>query len=92
MITRIVKLELKPEHLEAFDTLFEHNKEHILSQKGCLALQLLKDINRPNLRFTSSRWEQESDLNAYRSSDLFASIWPNVKPWFAAKAEAWSLH
>jgi heme-degrading monooxygenase HmoA len=44
----------------------------------------------PGHYFTVSDWESEKALNAYRDSALFAEIWPTVKPWFSAKAEAWT--
>ena len=36
--------------------------------------------------------EKEEDLNNYRNSELFKTIWPTIKPWFEVKAEAWSMH
>ena len=34
---------------------------------------------------------KEEDLNNYRNSELFKTIWPTIKPWFEVKAEAWSM-
>jgi heme-degrading monooxygenase HmoA len=40
---------------------------------------------------TYSIWDSEEALNNYRDSELFGELWPKIKPWFAAKAEAWSV-
>ncbi len=59
--------------------------------EGCLHLELLRDINRPNIFFTLSFWENESALEQYRQSSLFQTTWENTKVLFAERAEAWSL-
>ena len=35
--------------------------------------------------------DDEISLENYKNSALFKSIWPNIKVWFDAKPEAWSL-
>jgi len=40
---------------------------------------------------TYSVWDDEKTLENYKNSALFESIWPNIKVWFDAKPEAWSL-
>ena len=36
--------------------------------------------------FTYSRWENDSDLENYRTSYLFKNIWATTKPMFRSKA------
>jgi quinol monooxygenase YgiN len=60
----------------------------IQAQPGCHEVEL--HLGPPGHYFTVSRWSSEKDLDAYRDSSLFAEIWPTVKPWFSAKAEAWT--
>lgn len=91
MIQRIVKMTFRPEEVENFLKLFEETKLKIRARSGCSGLTLLKDIHHPNVFFTYSFWESESDLNAYRDSDLFGSVWRETKSKFESKAEAWSL-
>jgi hypothetical protein len=50
-----------------------------------------QDIHQPNIFFTYSIWDAETDLNNYRDSAFFGVFWKTVKPWFAAKAEVWSF-
>ncbi|MGO1752625.1 MAG: putative quinol monooxygenase [Psychroflexus sp.] len=92
MIVRVVKMIFKPEAIEDFKLIFETSKNKIKSQKGCLYLSMLQDIKEPQVFFTYSYWDNEEDLNNYRKSELFGSVWPKTKMLFADKPEAWSLH
>lgn len=40
---------------------------------------------------TYSHWNTPEDLDNYRTSETFGEIWPNIKPWFKEKPEAWSV-
>ena len=91
MITRIVKLTIAPEHSATFKKNFHKNKELILAQLGCRHVEMLTDVKYPNIHFTYSKWEDESDLNNYRKTELFKGIWVTVKPMFCAMPEAWSV-
>lgn len=88
---RIVKMTFQEEHIEDFKALFESIKTKIKACEGCEHLRLLQDEHRPNIFFTYSIWQALEHLESYRNSDLFITTWKNVKPWFAAKAEAWSV-
>lgn len=90
MITRIVKLDFKTEHIQEFKSLFEESKEKIISQKGCEKVEMLQDVNTKNIFFTYSLWASEEDLNNYRTSALFAGIWSKTKVLFNEKPMAWS--
>lgn len=89
-MTRLVKLTLKPEHLNDFIAHFDTVKEKINAFPGCKGMRLIQDKNNIGVIFTYSEWETDDDLENYRKSELFASIWPTVKSWFDKKAEAWS--
>ncbi len=90
MITRIVKLNITDERIEDFRAAFRSNHPRISGFPGCQEVRLVFDLNNPNIHFTISVWNAESDLENYRHSDIFAEIWSTVKPWFKEKAEAWS--
>jgi quinol monooxygenase YgiN len=90
MITRIVKLNIADAHIADFRATFRNNHARIVGFPGCHEVRLVHDVNDPNIHFTISVWDAESDLNNYRNSEIFASIWSTVKPWFQEKAEAWS--
>jgi len=87
---RIVKLTLKPEYVEDFLNHFETVKNDINAFPGCQGMRLLQEKKAGNILFTYSQWKSNNDLENYRNSKLFLSIWPTVKQWFEAKAEAWS--
>ena len=80
-----------PDQVSTFLDIFEKNKRKIKVFPGCLHLELLKDINKSNVYFTYSYWQTEGDLNSYRESDFFKSLWEKTKNLFAEKAEAYSL-
>ncbi len=91
MFTRIVKMEFKEEKVLTFLDNFEKIKEKIRAFEGCTFLELYQDKNNKDIFFTYSRWENESDLENYRTSDLFKSVWATTKPMFRSKAQAWSV-
>lgn len=91
MIVRFVKLELQSQHIADFKSLTAGEKEDIIAFEGCSFLEILQDITNENLFFSHSHWESEEALNAYRESAFFRGNWEQVKQWFAAKPEAWSL-
>jgi len=91
MIIRIVKMSFQPEKIDEFREIFNASKHLIRNFKGCSHLELLNDINEPGIFFTYSYWEHENDLNTYRHSALFESVWSKTKVLFAAKPEAWSV-
>ena len=91
MILRIVKMKFKAEHCDEFVALFNKYHSQIAQFKNCISVELLRDLNDKQLFFTYSKWESEADLNNYRDSELFKSVWPQTKVLFEQKAEAWSI-
>ena len=91
MITRIVKLHFQEEKVHDFLCLFDQVMTKVNAFPGCQKMHMLRDINNPTIFITHSIWDSEEDLNNYRDSKLFQSIWPTIKPWFAEKPQAWSL-
>jgi len=90
MITRIVKLTIDEAHIFDFRLAFRDNHNRIVGFPGCSDVRLVHDLRNPCVHFTISVWDAESDLDNYRHSEVFEEIWSTVKPWFSAKAEAWS--
>lgn len=88
---RIVKMVFRPEEVVEFEKLFDEVKERIRNFEGCTHLTLLRDKNHSETFFTYSRWNDESDLENYRNSDLFKSVWSRTKVKFGEKPEAWSV-
>ncbi len=88
---RIVKMTFQPDKVNEFLNNFNANKELIRNFNGVEHLELLRDKNNPNIFFTYSIWHSEQQLENYRNSDLFKSVWAKTKPLFSDKAEAWSV-
>lgn len=90
MIIRIVKLSFHTEHISTFKTIFEGSKHKICAQEGCHRVEMLQDINEPNVFFTYSWWDSQEHLNRYRHSKLFENVWAETKILFNDKPMAWS--
>ncbi len=91
MIRRIVKMTFIPGQENDFLIVFENSKEQIRNFSGCRHLELWQDQEYPNIFMTYSMWDSVSDLNQYRSSELFTTTWTKTKALFSAKAQAWTL-
>lgn len=92
MIKRLVKLSFQPDKTADFVHIFETSKAAIRAMPGCLHLELLNDTAAPHIFFTLSHWASETDLNAYRDSELFQTTWAKTKALFNDKPQAWSTH
>ncbi len=91
MLIRIVKMSFSEGAIEKFLNNFHNNKDKIRAFNGCNLLELLRDKNNPHIFFTYSYWNSEADLENYRKSDLFKSVWSETKVLFNDKPEAWSV-
>lgn len=91
MFVRLVKMSFHENQIDEFLANFNENKNEIRHFKGCQFLELYRDQTHTNIFFTYSYWDTEADLEAYRHSELFKSVWSKTKPLFNAKPEAWSV-
>ncbi len=90
MLVRLVKMTFKEERAGDFEELLKTIRPKIRNFPGCLHLDILRDLRRPHIFFSYSRWEGEEDLENYRQSEFFAQTWPRVSKWFSERPEAWS--
>jgi autoinducer 2-degrading protein len=91
MFIRIVKMSFAKENIPAFLENFEIIKEKIRNAPGNRLLELYQDKNNKCIFFTYSYWETEEDLENYRKSELFNTVWAFTKKLFNDKPEAWSV-
>jgi quinol monooxygenase YgiN len=91
MLIRIVRMAFQPEKVADFLTVFEESKEKIRARPGCHRLELLRDLDLPNVFMTYSYWDDVAALNQYRGSELFKSTWAKTKVLFADKPLAYSV-
>ena len=91
MLVRIVKMTFESSETEAFQKLFERNRNKIRGFEGNEFLELYRDKNNKNIFFTYSYWKDEEALENYRVSSLFKEVWSETKKMFSAKPEAWSV-
>ena len=92
MIKRIVKMTFRPDSWADFLDIFEKSCERIRASEGCHHLELVQDVNSPEIFFTLSIWEDEESLNGYRNSELFAATWEKTKALFGDRPSAWSTN
>ena len=85
-------MSFDPAKIDEFLANFEVNKKKIRAFEGCNFLELYRDQNNTNIFFTYSYWDSETDLNNYRHSKLFKSVWAKTKTLFNDKPEAWSVN
>lgn len=88
MIIRIVRMSFRPEETTQFLEIFNRHKTAIRNFPGCTHLELLQDFQAKHVFTTLSHWNDPQDLEAYRNSTLFKSVWEKVKPLFSARTEA----
>ncbi len=91
MLIRIVKMTFDKNKTKDFLKVFEEVKSKIRNFEGCQNLELWQDKTDSNIYFTYSWWQDETCLERYRHSELFANTWAKTKVLFAAKPEAWSV-
>jgi quinol monooxygenase YgiN len=91
MFVRIVKMSFHSKHIPEFLEMFEEKKQFIRNSEGCNLLELYQDKNNPEIFFTYSYWEAESNLENYRNSELFEKVWAQTKGYFNDKPLAWSV-
>ena len=92
MVTRIVKLHFQENKVTPFLTFFDSVCEVINNFPGCYGMKLYQDVSNPCIVLTYSHWKDQKALNYYRESKEFGDIWPNIKPWFQEKPEAWTVN
>lgn len=91
MIVRVVRMHFREGEIESFLEIFNANKEAIRNFPGCTYMDLMRDLTSPTTLVTISHWNGPDDLEAYRVSPLFKSVWSRVRPLFARKPEAFSI-
>lgn len=92
MIIRIVKMTFESSKVTEFQEFTKKIAGTISGFEGCTYLRIYQDIHTPNIFFSYSHWNAETDLNNYRNSEFFKKTWQKTKQWFSAKPEAWSVH
>ncbi|MFZ1687538.1 MAG: antibiotic biosynthesis monooxygenase family protein [Flavobacteriales bacterium] len=91
MVVRVVKMTFRQEECARFLELFAGWRQRISIFPGCRHLELLHATDDTRVFMTYSEWDSDSDLENYRKSDVFASVWPTVKAMFEEPAAAWSM-
>ncbi len=91
MITRILKLNLKPERISDFIRYAELVLPKVLQMPGCKNVDLLQDKNDESTWFIYTIWESEASLNKYRKSEINIGFIRKLKEWLARDFQAWMV-
>ena len=91
MLLRIVRMEFQEDKVQNFLDLFQQIKSTIRTFEGCSHLELKRDLRKPNVFYTVSKWEDNKYLEMYRDSEFFEDTWSKTKILFAATPKAYSL-
>ena len=91
MLIRIVRMHFTEAGVDEFLDIFNVHKDAIRNFPGCTHLQLMTDADDPLCYTTLSHWNNPDDLEKYRKSELFGSVWGRVKILFAQRSHAYSL-
>ena len=91
MITRIVKMVIKPEEVSSFVKHREKFTNKIRSFKGCVSHDFLKDKNVNNTFFSYSTWDSEQSIDTFRHSELFQSLKEINNRYYLKAEQAWTV-
>lgn len=91
MLVRIVRMEIAPESRADFEIIYYSSGPKVRGFYGCQHLELLTDLEKPNVFYTISHWNSADDLANYRKSALFKETWAAFKKLFTGKPIALSL-
>lgn len=85
-------MHFRSEEVETFKVLFEQYRSEIRNQPGCTHLELWQSTDEREVFFTYSFWQSADDLERYRHSDTFKTVWPQTRVLFAERPQAWSVN
>jgi quinol monooxygenase YgiN len=78
MIKVVAKVTLKPEHIETFKSLVPELVAETRKEEGCIAYQLLNDVNEAHVFAFIEEWENDARLQAHMNSAHFKTIFPQI--------------
>ncbi|MCU0418698.1 MAG: antibiotic biosynthesis monooxygenase [Cyclobacteriaceae bacterium] len=91
MIIRVVRMQFTEQGVEEFLAIFNRHQHAIRHFPGCLHLELWRAVDDEGCFVTYSHWQRAEDLEHYRTSDLFATVWGQVKTLFRERPQAFSV-
>lgn len=83
MFVAMNRIEIKPEHSEQVEQLFQRNAEMMKVCPGFLSMTLLRMRDSPNSRQVYVLWESAEAYDNYKKSDVFRQTHAGVDiTWF----------
>lgn len=83
MYSVINRIEIKPEHADEVDQLFQRNAELMKGCPGFVSLHLLRPSDSPTSRLVSVLWASQDAYEGYKKSEVFRQTHAGVNPtWF----------
>jgi len=91
MITRIVKVKLKSEHVEEFNAFMETFTKTTKEFKNNHHVDYFADMDEPSNFHIYTIWKTEGALSKFRNSDLNKDFIQRIVDWSSAKHSAWTV-
>ncbi len=91
MIIRVVRMHFTEAGVDEFLRIFQRHQDAIRHFPGCVHLELWREVDDRCCFVTYSHWQRAEDLERYRTSDLFATVWGQVKSLFSERPQAFSV-
>ncbi len=81
----VVKIQIKPEHREAFmDSMLEDARGSIGNEPGCLRFDVVQDVEDANTIYLYEVYKDDAAIEAHRQAPHYLKWRETVKDWFAA--------
>lgn len=91
MITRIIKVKLKKEHIEKFNTFMESFSQKTREFKNNHHVDYFADLEDASHFHIYTIWKTEGALNKFRKSEINIEFKKNITDWSSAKYAAWTV-
>lgn len=87
MIKVIAKLTIKPDSIEAFQSLAAQLFEPTLAEPGCIRYHLYQDQNQATIFIFDEEWQDMEAFNAHLASNHLTRLNPQLEKTFAKEIE-----
>ncbi|MFA6400631.1 MAG: antibiotic biosynthesis monooxygenase [Salinivirgaceae bacterium] len=91
MITRIIKVKIKPEHLEAFKKYIIQFLKEARDYKNIHHADCFADLDEQFHFHIYTIWQTEGALNKFRRTETNLTLKNNLKEWCSSPYAAWTV-
>lgn len=88
MVIRLVNLRVAADKQAELADVLTTSHPQVRAVPGCQGIHILQDVTDPTHYVTWSAWDSAADLEAYRTSAVYAAVWPRIRACLAERATA----